>query len=91
MTFGDQGTNCSIKCNDNESNCKECPATEIYYLLSGILVGMPIFGLVYFVFSWVFILTFIISLLYNLYRKPKPRDRLLRKHSDEDLEAIFKD
>lgn len=70
-------------------NCKECQGTEIYYLLSGILIGMPIFGLVYFVFSCIFVLVFLISLIYNLYKKPNKGARLL-VDDDDDLEAIFK-
>eukprot|EP01083_Nonionella_stella_P283348 964374_1 len=51
MTFGDQGHNCAIVCDASDTDCKVCQGTEIYYLLSGIMIGMPIFGLVYFVFS----------------------------------------
>merc|ERR1712176_1012136 len=78
MTFGGQGDDCAIVCAASDSDCKVCEGTEIYYLLSGILIGMPIFGLVYFVLSGVFVLVFFMSLVYNLYKKPKKSgDRLL--------------
>merc|ERR1712190_320169 len=48
MTFGDQGDNCAIVCASSDTDCEECQGTEIYYLLSGILIGMPIFGLIYY-------------------------------------------
>merc|ERR1712228_147452 len=92
MTFGDQGNDCSIVCDSADNDCKVCEGTEIYYLLSGILIGMPIFGLIYFAFSCVFVLVFFVSLVYNLYKKPKKGgDRLLRSDSDDDLEAVFRD
>lgn len=90
MTFGDQGTNCAIVCDSSGSDCKECQGTEIFYLLSGILIGMPIFGLVYFVFSVIFVLVFFLSLVYNCYKKPGKDNRLL-VDDDDDVEAIFKD
>merc|ERR1719317_1700404 len=71
MTFGDQGDDCAIVCADGHSGCVECEGTEIYYLLSGILIGMPVFGLVYFVLSCVFVLVFFVGMVYNLCSKPK--------------------
>eukprot|EP01084_Bolivina_argentea_P018134 33810_1 len=91
MTFGDQGHNCAIVCDASDTDCKVCQGTEIYYLLSGIMIGMPIFGLVYFVFSGGFVLCYFFSLVYNLYRKPKKHGRLLRRGSDDGLEAVFRD
>jgi len=92
MTFGDQGDDCAIACDASDSDCKVCEGTEIYYLLSGILIGMPVFGLVYFVLSGVFVLVFFMSLVYNLYKKPKKSgDRLLNNDSDDDLKAVFRD
>lgn len=50
---------------------------------------MPIFGLIYFAFSIIFVLVFFISLVWNLYKKPSKGQRLL-VDDDDDLEAIFK-
>jgi len=92
MTFGNQGSDCSIVCAASDTDCKECEGTEIYYLLSGIAIGMPIFGLVYYALSCVFVLVFFAALVFNLCSKPKKGgDRLLRRASDDDLEAIFRE
>eukprot|EP01083_Nonionella_stella_P167554 563524_1 len=91
MTFGDQGNNCAIVCGEGDASCKTCQGTEIYYLLSGILIGMPAFGLIYFILSWIFVIVFFGSLVYNLCQKQKKGERLLRKDSDDDLEAMFRD
>eukprot|EP01084_Bolivina_argentea_P311996 540115_1 len=91
MTFGDQGNNCAIVCGEGDASCKTCQGTEIYYLLSGILIGMPAFGLIYFILSWIFVIVFFGSLVYNLCQKQKKGDRVLRKDSDDDLEAMFRD
>merc|ERR1712176_700917 len=92
MTFGGQGDDCAIVCAASDTDCRECEGTEIYYLLSGILIGMPIFGLIYFVLSCIFVVVFFVGLVYNLCSKPKKGgDRLLRRASDDDLEAIFRE
>lgn len=73
-------------CKNDDSNCH---ATVVYDLLTGIMIGMPAFGLVYFSFSWVFVAVSILSFAVNIFKKPKTKDQLL--DDDGDLEAIFKD
>ena len=51
---------------------------------------MPVFGLVYYVLSAIFVMVFFISLVYNLYKKPEKGQRLLVRDDDDDLEPIFK-
>jgi len=68
----------------NQDNCTltTCNASEIYYLLSGIMVGMPIFGLIYLVFSWIFCFVFVLSFFYNIYRTPVTKYDLLMEDDD---------
>jgi len=80
-SYGNQSTNCSNT---------TCRATAIYYILTGIEIGMPVFGLIYFVFSWIFVLVFILSLLRNTCRRPT-RPGGYERAADDGLEDEFRD
>ena len=71
------------------SDCSDCNCTVVYNLITGIMIGMPIFGLVYFVFSWLFVAVSVLSFVYTLFKKPKSKNQQLL--DDDDLEPIFKD
>ncbi|ETO30995.1 hypothetical protein RFI_06124 [Reticulomyxa filosa] len=73
---------------DQDCNVDTCRATAVYYILSGIQIGMPIFGLIYFIFSWVFIAVFFLSVIWNLCKGSIKKEWSI---VDDGLEDEFRD
>ena len=90
VSFGRAVTH--TKCSHSKKSDHHCKSTEIYYILSAIVMGYPIFGLVYFVLSWLFALVFGVSFFVNIFKKADTqRELLVNEDVDDDIEAVFRD
>jgi len=73
-------------CTQSESTSEQCTVTQIYLIYQFVLVKMPIFGIIFFGFQFVFIFTFIVGVICSM-RTPKPDDyeRLLEEDRVEEV------
>jgi len=73
-------------CTQSESTSEQCTVTQIYLIYQFVLVKMPVFGIIFFGFQFVFILTFIVGVICSM-RSPAPDDyeRLLEEDRVEEV------
>eukprot|EP00347_Sterkiella_histriomuscorum_P022538 403338112 len=94
-TFGSQklknGQPCGLQQNSTKmtrlKQSDQCEMTAISSFYNKIMLSMPFFGILYFILSWAFVITFFIFLLYHISKKVES-NYTLKDYQDDEIQDL---